>query len=355
MTNVVLTLVVGVLGYKIAKFLKIPAPGILGSMLFVGITNIFFGYAKFIRPIKIFSVALSGAYIGVKIKRKDVVNFKYVIKPFFILVFAFTINTFLVGSIIHYFFDLDWMTSLLSCVPGGVSEMSIIAMDLNADAGIVTVMQTVRLIGTLIVFPYWITRLTDDENGNHESISLDDSINKSFLDKIIKSKNQKIIFTMIVAIISGYIGYLSGIPAANMMFPMLVIVFLNINTNACIVTKDEKLVAQIIAGSTVGTTINASIFVSLKNMIIPIIILLVSYFLINIGYSVLCERKKLLDKKSAMFASAPGGATDMTLIGADLGADLTKTALIQSFRAAYVVSVMPNLIVLFVKYFGEIL
>ena len=83
---------------------------------------------------------------------------------------------------------------------------------------------------------------------------------------------------MIVAIISGYIGYLSGIPAANMMFPMLVIVFLNINTNACIVTKDEKLVAQIIAGSTVGTTINASIFVSLKNMIIPIIILLVSYF-----------------------------------------------------------------------------
>ena len=38
----------------------------------------------------------------------------------------------------------------------------------------------------------------------------------------------------------------------------------------------------------------------------------------------------------------------MTLIATDLGADLTKIALIQAFRAAYVVSIMPLLIVLFV-------
>lgn len=53
-----------------------------------------------------------------------------------------------------------------------------------------------------------------------------------------------------------------------------------------------------------------------------------------------------------MFASAPGGATDMALIASDLGADLTKIALIQSFRAIFVVSVMPMLIVLFVKFIG---
>ena len=53
--------------------------------------------------------------------------------------------------------------------------------------------------------------------------------------------------------------------------------------------------------------------------------------------------------KSAMFASAPGGATDMTLIAADLNADLTKIALIQALRAAYVVSVMPLLISIFLK------
>lgn len=59
-----------------------------------------------------------------------------------------------------------------------------------------------------------------------------------------------------------------------------------------------------------------------------------------------------LDRKSAMFASAPGGATDMTLITADLGSDLTKIALIQVMRAAYVFAVIPPLIMLFMQYFN---
>ena len=350
MQNIVITLLIGITGWKIAQYLKIPAPGMIGSMLAVGFTNIFFSYASYSTPIKICGVALSGAYVGLQINRDDIKNIKIMIKPFILLITMLTINTFIVGSIIHFLCDIDWLTALLSCVAGGATDMSIVAMDLGADGGTVAMMQTLRLIGTLLLFPYWITFQTKNESNclNSESLSKNKKIKPSFLDKYIKTNTQKILFTFIITVICGYIGLFSKIPAASMMFPMFVIMILNITTNTCIVTKKEKVVAQILAGSVVGCSITSATFSSPKTTLIPLCILLMSYFIINYIFSKICKSNKWLDLKSAMFASAPGGATDMTLIAADLGADLTKIALIQAFRAAYVVSIMPLLIVLFV-------
>ncbi len=351
MSNVVLTIFVGALGWQIAKILKLPAPGMLGSMILVGLTNVFFSYASFITPFKVFGVALSGAYIGAQIKIIDIKNFKYLFKPFTILILLLTVNTFVIAAIIHILFGIDWMTALLSCVAGGATDMSIVAMDLNANVGTVAIMQTLRLIGTLLIFPYWISYLTKNEPKNFDDDNKEilEQSNKSFLDRIIKTKSNKMIFTLIVSLFCGYIGLWSKIPAASMMVPMFVIMFFNVTTNTCYVSKNEKLLAQILAGSVVGSSIKASTFSSLKTTLFPAIILLISYFIINYCFSYICTKKNMLDMKSAMFASAPGGATDMTLIAADLGADLTKIALIQSLRAAYVVSVMPLLIVIFIK------
>ena len=47
MIQVLITILVGIVGWQVAKLLKLPAPGMLGSMILVGITNIFFNYATF--------------------------------------------------------------------------------------------------------------------------------------------------------------------------------------------------------------------------------------------------------------------------------------------------------------------
>lgn len=354
MINLFITIAIGILGWKIAQFLKLPAPGMLGSMIAVGITNIFFSYASFITPVKIFGVAITGAYVGLQIQRKDIRNMRIMIKPFLLLILMLSFNTFFIGSLIHYLCGLDWLTALLSCVAGGATDMSIVAMDLGADAGTVAIMQTLRLVGTLLLFPYWIIALTknDDSSSNTNLNTNICSTQPSFLDQIVKTETQKIIFTLFVSITTGYIGLWSKIPAASIIFPMLVIMILNVTTNTCLVTKKEKLIAQILAGSVVGCSITRSTFSSPKTTLLPLFILLTSYFCINFIFSYICKKYHWLDKKSAMFASAPGGATDMALIASDLGADLTKIALIQSFRAIFVVSVMPMLIVLFVKFIG---
>ena len=341
------TLLIGFLGYKIAEKLHLSAPGMLGSMLLVGITNILFGYASLPSWIKISAQALSGAYIGMQFIRKDIYNLRFLIVPFLILIMFFTINTFFVGWLIHVLCGTDLLTSLLSCVAGGVSDISMIAMDMNADVSMVAMMQTVRLVGVLLLFPAWIERITRKygNTDNSDDRMITDQIKVSSpLDRFFRNRNLKIVFTVIISLIFGFLGDASDVPAASMVFPMVVVMVLNCTTNTCCIPKKIKLVDQIMAGSVVGASIAASTFSNLGTTLVPVFLLLGSYFLLNYIYSILVSKHHMLDLKSAMFASAPGGATDMTLIAADLGANLSKIAVIQVFRAAYAVTLMPFLI-----------
>lgn len=351
--NILITLSIAILGWKLAEKWKLPAPAMLGSMIAVGITNIVFDYATLPMSVKIFAQAISGAFIGMQIMKKDLLNFKKLVKPFLLLMVILTLNTFFMGALLYYFCGMDMTTALLSCVAGGVTDISIIAMEMNADAGTVALMQTSRLIGVLLFFPYWIKFLCRHEVNPLQDSNMQAQINpnKTILDKWLNTRNKKILFTLSISVLFGILGNASKIPAATMVFPMFAVVFFNCTTSSCVVPLQVKNIAQLLAGALVGTSIRAATFSNLSTTVIPVFLLLISYWTVNLVYSLLCKKLNWLDLKSAMFASAPGGATDMSLIAADLGADLTKIALIQVLRAAYVVVAMPPLILLFVQSF----
>lgn len=318
----------------------------LGSMLAVGLTNILFDYAALPMAVKVFAQAISGAFIGMQIGRKDVARMRGLIVPFLLLAVMLTVNTFVVGIAIQKLCGWDWITALLSCVAGGVTDISLIAMEMDADVGTVAMMQTARLVGVLLFFPYWIQFVT-----RHEPKTAPVTEEKP-LDRLISTRSSRIVFTLLLSIGLGYLGNASGLPAASMVFPMIAVAALNCTTSVCAVPLAIKNIAQLLAGSLVGVSITAATFSSLSSTLVPVGLLLLSYWTVNGLYSGICKRTKLLDLKSAMFASAPGGATDMSLIAADLGADLSQIALIQVLRAAYVVAVMPPLILGFIQWIG---
>lgn len=351
--NIVLTLFIAVIGWLVAKKLKLPAPAMLGSMIAVGLTNILFDYAMLPSFIRIGAQAISGAYVGLQITKRDLLNFKFLIKPFILLFLALLINTIVIGNIISNLCNIDITTALLGSVAGGVTDMSMIAIDMGADVGAVAFLQTSRLICVLLFFPYWIKFMTKNEVDVCEDsrIVKQELVCHSFLDKYMNTKSKKIVFTLVISLLVGYFGYFSGVPAGAMVFPIFFIAFMNCTTNTCLIPKQEKIVAQLLAGAVVGASIKQSLLENLTTMLLPVAILVVSYWVINTVFSLICKKKKWLDMKSAMFASAPGGATDMTLIAADLNADLTKIAVIQVLRAGLTVSIMPNIIALYVKLF----
>ena len=88
------TVAVGFVGFKIAKKLKAPAPAMIGSMIAVGITNIAFDYAYLPVVIKNFTQVITCAFIGVQIKKHDLLQLKSVYKPAILLIIILTLNTF---------------------------------------------------------------------------------------------------------------------------------------------------------------------------------------------------------------------------------------------------------------------
>lgn len=56
-----------------------------------------------------------------------------------------------------------------------------------------------------------------------------------------------------------------------------------------------------------------------------------------------------MDRKTALFASCPAGASDMALIASEIGDDLSKVGTFQIVRLLYSIAVMPQLIMLFLR------
>lgn len=345
--QMIMTALVGYLGYCIAKKLNVPSAPMIGSMVAVGLFNVLFDYAYMPTTVKIFTQGIAGTFIGMRMQVDDLKNGKRLIKPILLLCFLLTVNTFVCGFIIHIFCGFDLMTSLLACVSGGVTDISLAAMDLNADSAVVAILQTSRMVSTLAFFPSWIVFFTGkDENAQVIKEQ------EAKMDKTVDKKVEKTLISLSLAFVFSYIGKKMGIPAGSLVFAMFGIMILNCTTKFVFVEKNIRTIGKVLAGALVGATINKNTILAIPRLILPIFLLLSGYFIVNLIYGEIISRKQIMDKRTAMFAACPAGASDMAMIAGDLGADLAKIGLIQVIRLVYAVAIMPQLIVLITGLFS---
>ncbi len=347
--NIVYTLIVALIGYWIAKLLKLPAPAMIGSMIAVGVFNVITGDAYMPAFLKTFTQGIAGIFIGLQLKMSDMKNIKKLAKPIGLLLLLFTVNTFITGNIIAFIGKIDITTALLSSVAGGITDMSLISIDMGAETATVALMQTSRLISALLIFPMWIVFFA--KKAHLPDYEVEITLAESNKKTANENKNWKVFVTIVIALAAAYIGNIAKIPAGPLVFSMFTIMFLNNATKIIYVNNEVKIIGQLFAGSLVGATMNKETFVSMPQLILPIIILLLSYWLVNIIYGFIAHKKKYLDMKSALFASCPAGASDMALIASDLGADLAKIGLIQVVRLVYAIAVMPQLVNIYINFF----
>lgn len=349
---VALTLAVGVAGWWVADRLGLSAPAMLGSMVAVGLTNALFGYAQMPTEVRVFAQSISGSFIAMSVRHKDIANARKLIVPVSILFAMLTANTLIMGTVLHLVCGIDIYTALFSCVAGGVTDISMIAMDFQADASEVALMQTSRLVAVLLFFPAWIKFLCRDEEGaEREEEGPEPAREPSAFARRLGTGRRRTAFTICVALAFGIAGKLSGVPAGTMVFALFGVAALNLSLGCCHMPMGTKRMAQLLAGSLVGSTVSSETFSSLGTSLVPVALLFLSYWALNYVFTQICRRWRLMDVKSAMFASAPGGASDMALIAADLDADLAKIAAVQVMRATYAVAVMPTVVLLFGRLF----
>lgn len=337
-----LTLFIGSVFGLAASKIKIPGGLMVGAIIGVAALNIFFGTTYVPNDTKLFVQIIAGAFIGCIMEKSDVKRIPTIIKPTAIMIFGFLILNLSAGLLIHILSPLDLLTSLMSVVPGGISDTPIIAAAMGADAPKVAVMQMVRQVLGISIFPALI--LAYD---NRKKLTQKDGEREANIQKRVKSKTkswQSFICTLIIATIAGILGKMTNIPSASFSFPIIAILILKLVFDFAYIPRWAKKCTQILSGCYLGSTIVVNDVLELRYLLIPLIIIVISYIANCFFTGILIRKTCGFTRKESMLITTPAGASDMALISTDIGVENTDVIIMQVLRAVIVMTFFPQLI-----------
>ena len=341
----ILTCLAAYAGARLFAWIKTPVPYMLGSMLGVAALNIILRQSLMPAEFKTLAQSISGCFIGLSLTRKDLKGLKQLLLPTGILIGCLLIFTAVMGYALSIIFNLDKATAFLVAIPGGVSEVSLMAPEFGAEPATVSFIQTFRLFTVYVVFPLMITRISSHlpEAEHNEVLDIEvEEQKETILDRIIPdNKIITQIITAVVAVIGGILGKLSGLPAGTLSFAMIFTIIFNFNCKKANLKRDYKKYAQLLSGALIGKTMTLDMVLNIKNLILPTAVLMLGYILTNLFVSYLMAKTKKIDYLSAMFASSPGGASDMALIASELGGESPKIAIMQITRLLACYTIFP--------------
>lgn len=344
-----LTLAVGTaFGIGTAK-LKIPGGLLVGAIVGTALLNILFGNSYMPNDTKLYVQIIAGAFIGCIMEKSDLKRMPHIIKPAGIMLISFLILNLTAGFLIWKTSHLDLITSLMSVVPGGISNTPIIAAEMGADATKVAVLQIVRQILGIGVFPSLILLYDIHEEQKKPEIKSD-----GYKDKRIKSKTKSIpafICTLFVATIFGFIGKSLHIPAGTFVFAILSVLILKLVFNYAYIPKWLKKAAQVFSGCYLGSTVSLSDVMELRYLVLPLAIIIIGYMANCLITGRIIRKFCGFTRKESMLITTPAGASDMALISSELNVENTDVIILQVVRAVVVMTFFPQIIGLLVNLF----
>lgn len=155
----------------------------------------------------------------------------------------------------------------------------------------------------------------------------------------------RLAFGYAVSALAGYGASAIHLPLAWVLGPLVASAAIGIAGLILPAPTVTRRCGQLIIGATVGLSMTSSVVAGLLGWL-PLMLFtaLLSVF-ISATSSVLLARFAEIDGKTAFFAVLPGGLSEMGNIGASIGARMEPIALIQAMRVAFVVLLIPPLMV----------
>lgn len=345
-----LTLFIGSVFGLAAVKMKIPGGLMVGAIVGVAALNIFFGTTYVPNQTKLFVQIIAGAFIGCIMEKSDLNRIPAIVKPTVIMILGFLVLNLFAGLLIHLVSPLDLLTSLMSVVPGGISDTPIIAAAMGADAPKVAVMQMARQILGIGIFPALI--LAYD---NQKKTTQKDGERAANTEKRKKSKTkswQSFVCTLIIATLAGILGKMTNIPSGSFSFPIIAVLILKLVFDFAYIPRWAKKCAQVLSGCYLGSTILLNDVLELRFLLFPLAIIVLSY-MANCFFTGMIIRKTCgFTRKESMLITTPAGASDMALISADIGVENTDVIIMQVLRAIIVMTFFPQIINLIVHLAG---
>lgn len=340
-----LTIVIAAAGGCIARKLRMPAGFLVGALIAVASFNVLTGKALYYEWLKFLVQVVSGALIGSTVTKGDIRELRHLLLPALVMVAGMLLVNLGIGTLIWYISDMELVTALMSCVPGGVTETTIISGDMGADTPVVALMQLVRFVSVMLVFPPLIKSISMKYSPNENPT-------EGEADKL-KAKGKAnvgprdLAITLFLAIGGGLVGEFLPIPAGALIFSLVVVSVYNLWTEKAWVHPNEKFAAQICCGAYIGCKVSMDYLRGVRSLLLPALLMVVGFAVFHILLGILLSRLFKLELPAMLFACAPGGASDMALIAGELSNDCSAIAVLQIIRLIFVIIIFPQVISLY--------
>ncbi len=237
----------------------------------------------------------------------------------------------LTGYLIWYG-KYDFKTSFMASAPGGLVPMTVLGRELGADDKTIAIMQSERLIITVLTIPVAFRLFTDYVPSGNVGTG------GSFANFLPGD-----ILPMVICCGFGwFVAQLIRLPAPSLMGPMIAIGILRFNGWVESEMPDSLVaVAQVFIGVSVALRFNGSKFWAivpdLSHGLVVAILMIGSAVAFAIGTTLVAESTA----QSLILAFAPGGFAEMALIGFGLGVEISFVITHQLVRYFFIVLTIP--------------
>lgn len=347
-------ILLGSAGWRLATRLRFPAPAMIGPMLVIAASGLL-GLPAITIPawFRITIQAVIGGFIGRRIDRSTVDSIKHLLPVVIVTTTWFMAGTVLLGLLVARWASIDLGTAILATVPGGVAEMTALAISSRVDVAFVATMQTLRVLAANTLVPIIARRKLATPGDIPPRDSLSPQRHRDFQEVSEGSpgnpnqKNRTLHWGvgLSAALLGGGLLTFLKLPAGAIMGAMLAVALLQFSGfEVQAVPKSLLIVAYIGLGISVGSTFNVETFLRLRSsagiLIVTTTATLASSFLL----SFIIRKKLHLDQYTALLACSPGGLSLMAVVAEEIGAQAVIVSFLHLSRIIWIIIAMPILL-----------
>ncbi len=338
-------IIIGYIGYKVFKKFKMPAPGLTGSLFANAIvTAIGAKWSNIPTLFNLFLQIMIGIMVGSQFNKEKVKQIRKLAIPSVMLGMWMVLVGLGLGFLIAELTGIDIGTALFSAAPGGMSEMSFLAMMYNLNVPIVVLFQFLRIVLLYLSIPLIADKLYKRANKICEDRKYtEEIINTS---NINSSKEYHIFITILIGFIGGFIAYSLDLPGGPIIGSLLAVGGCrSIGMKLKALPKKFIVATQIGLGASLGLTFTPEVAASLVNVAGLAILFSILIVLNSIVVGYLVHKIFKIDLITSLLACSSAGISQMSAIALDMDADAVIVSVMQSIRLISVVVILPPIII----------
>ncbi len=339
----------GYLGYRGFKHFDLPAAGLVGAMFATALAAILgFPWVEVPQWINVLLQAVVGVMIGSKIGRESLTILRSLLLPAVVLAMWMVATGVIVGFVLSGLTTLDLATSIFSAAPGGIAEMSVIALDYGADVSAVALLQFIRILGTYATVPLISQRFATADVDPERSGNPDDTASRSTgARKMLRA--YPLPYTLAIGLSAGFLAWWVGVPAGGIVGSMLAV---GASQTAGLrlrgLPSKGIIAAQIGLGGILGLNFDPSMPGQFATMIAPVLLLTMLLLASGIGLGFLLHRLFHWDLTTCLLSCAAAGLTQMGVIALEMRADAVKVSMLHLVRIVAIIIFLPPIIAILI-------